>query len=151
MGFDVLYLPPIHPIGRVQRKGKNNALVATPDDVGSPWAIGAAEGGHKDILPALGTPADFAKLVASAAAQGIELDSDPEALIDYAARPEVARILHESQPYTGWAGFVESANTHAEYAAQAELAARLGLRVNTLATRCLPSRVQRFSRLTRCS
>jgi hypothetical protein len=58
--------------------------------------------------------------------------------LHYGGDPEVARILHESQPYTGWAGFVESANTHAEYAAQAELAARLGLRVNTLATRCLP-------------
>ncbi len=59
MGFDVLYFPPIHPIGRVQRKGKNNALVAQPDDVGSPWAIGADEGGHKAILPELGTLADF--------------------------------------------------------------------------------------------
>lgn len=58
--------------------------------------------------------------------------------LHYGGDPEVARILHESQPYTGWAGFVESANTHAEYATQAELAARLGLRVNTLATRCLP-------------
>jgi hypothetical protein len=58
--------------------------------------------------------------------------------LHYGGDAEVARILHESQPYTGWAGFVESANTHAEYAAQAELAARLGLRVNTLATRCLP-------------
>ena len=58
--------------------------------------------------------------------------------LHYGGDPEVARLLHESQPYTGWAGFVESANTHTEYAAQAELAARLGLRVNTLATRCLP-------------
>src|SRR6202011_4620159 len=55
MGFDVLYFPPIHPIGRINRKGPNNALVARPEDVGSPWAIGAAEGGHKDILPQLGT------------------------------------------------------------------------------------------------
>jgi predicted amidohydrolase YtcJ len=58
--------------------------------------------------------------------------------LHYGGDTEVARILHESQPYTGWAGFVESANTHAQYAAQAELAARLGLRVNTLVTRCLP-------------
>ena len=52
MGFDVLYLPPIHPIGRDKRKGRNNALTAEADDVGSPWAIGAAEGGHTDVLPA---------------------------------------------------------------------------------------------------
>ena len=57
--------------------------------------------------------------------------------LHYGGDAEVAHILHESQPYTGWAGFVESANTHAQYAAQAELAARLGLRVNTLVTRCL--------------
>ena len=54
MGFDVLYLPPIHPIGRVNRKGRNNALVAGADDVGSPWAIGAAEGGHDAIHPRAG-------------------------------------------------------------------------------------------------
>lgn len=54
LGFDVLYLPPIHPIGRAHRKGKNNAVQAQPDDVGSPWAIGGKEGGHKAILPALG-------------------------------------------------------------------------------------------------
>src|SRR5437660_6048080 len=59
MGFDVVYLPPIHPIGRVRRKGPNNALVAGPDDVGSPWAIGAAEGGHKSIHPQLGTLDEF--------------------------------------------------------------------------------------------
>ncbi len=76
MGFDVLYFPPIHPIGREQRKGKNNALTATPDDVGSPWAIGAAEGGHKDILPALGTLEDFHSLVAAATAEGLEIALD---------------------------------------------------------------------------
>ncbi len=54
MGFDVLYLPPIHPIGRERRKGKNNTLNAAPDDVGSPWAIGAVEGGHKAVHPDLG-------------------------------------------------------------------------------------------------
>ncbi|MEP7083664.1 MAG: alpha-1,4-glucan--maltose-1-phosphate maltosyltransferase, partial [Betaproteobacteria bacterium] len=76
LGFDVLYFPPIHPIGREKRKGRNNALVATPEDVGSPWAIGAAEGGHKDILPELGTADDFRRLVAAAAAVGIELALD---------------------------------------------------------------------------
>ena len=64
----MLYLPPIHPIGREQRKGRNNALVAEPDDVGSPWAIGADEGGHTAILPALGTLDDFRRLVAKARA-----------------------------------------------------------------------------------
>ncbi|SDE24242.1 alpha-1,4-glucan:maltose-1-phosphate maltosyltransferase [Variovorax sp. CF079] len=76
MGFDVLYFPPIHPIGRVQRKGKNNALVAKADDVGSPWAIGAAEGGHKSILPELGTAEDFRHLIAQAAGHGLEIALD---------------------------------------------------------------------------
>lgn len=76
MGFDVLYFPPIHPIGRVNRKGKNNTLTPGPDDVGSPWAIGAVEGGHKDILPELGTLADFRQLVQKAKEQGIELALD---------------------------------------------------------------------------
>ncbi|MDM0013299.1 alpha-1,4-glucan--maltose-1-phosphate maltosyltransferase [Variovorax sp. J22P168] len=76
MGFDVLYFPPIHPIGREQRKGRNNALVTEAGDVGSPWAIGAAEGGHKSILPELGTPEDFRRLVAAARAQGLEIAMD---------------------------------------------------------------------------
>jgi starch synthase (maltosyl-transferring) len=76
MGFDVLYFPPIHPIGRVNRKGTNNALRAKPDDVGSPWAIGAAEGGHKDILPQLGTFDDFDRLLNVARALGIEVALD---------------------------------------------------------------------------
>lgn len=76
MGFDVLYFPPIHPVGRVQRKGPNNKLASGPDDVGSPWAIGAAEGGHKDILPALGTPEDFRHLLARAAEHGLEIALD---------------------------------------------------------------------------
>jgi starch synthase (maltosyl-transferring) len=76
MGFDVLYLPPIHPIGRDKRKGRNNTLAAGPEDVGSPWAIGAAEGGHKHILPALGTPEDFRHLVAEAARHGLEIALD---------------------------------------------------------------------------
>lgn len=76
MGFDVLYLPPIHPIGRQFRKGKNNAVTAEPGDVGCPWAIGAAEGGHKAILPELGTLADFRRLVTKAAERGIEIALD---------------------------------------------------------------------------
>lgn len=76
MGFDVLYFPPIHPIGRLQRKGRNNTLTTETGDVGSPWAIGAAEGGHKDILPALGTAEDFRRLVAKAAHMGIDVAMD---------------------------------------------------------------------------
>ncbi|BCJ57455.1 alpha-1,4-glucan--maltose-1-phosphate maltosyltransferase [Micromonospora endophytica] len=76
MGFDVLYLPPIHPIGRVNRKGPNNSLVAGPDDVGSPWAIGADEGGHDAIHPDLGTPQDFRDFVVAAAAHGLEVAMD---------------------------------------------------------------------------
>ncbi|RKN35410.1 alpha-1,4-glucan--maltose-1-phosphate maltosyltransferase [Micromonospora musae] len=76
MGFDVLYLPPIHPIGRVNRKGPNNSLTAGPEDVGSPWAIGAAEGGHDAIHPDLGTAEDFRQFVAAAAEQGLEVAMD---------------------------------------------------------------------------
>lgn len=76
MGFDVLYLPPIHPIGRTFRKGKNNALTTTPEDPGSPWAIGAAEGGHKAIHPQLGTLEDFRRLVTKTREYGIELALD---------------------------------------------------------------------------
>ncbi len=76
MGFDVLYLPPIHPTGRLQRKGRNNALVAGPDDVGSPWAIGAAEGGHTAVHPQLGTLADFRRLVSRAQEHGLEIALD---------------------------------------------------------------------------
>lgn len=76
MGFDVLYLPPIHPIGRVNRKGPNNSLAAGPDDVGSPWAIGAAEGGHDAIHPALGTAEDFRRFVGAAGELGLEVAMD---------------------------------------------------------------------------
>jgi starch synthase (maltosyl-transferring) len=76
MGFDVLYLPPIHPIGHSFRKGKNNALSAGPDDVGSPWAIGAEEGGHKEIHPRLGTLNDFRQLVTKAQEHGMEIALD---------------------------------------------------------------------------
>ena len=64
MGFDVVYLPPIHPIGTVNRKGPNNTLDPGPDDVGSPWAIGSADGGHDAVHPDLGTIADFDAFVA---------------------------------------------------------------------------------------
>ena len=76
MGFDVLYFPPIHPIGRVNRKGRNNALIAGPGDPGSPYAIGAAEGGHDAIHPELGTLADFHRLRDAAAEHGLELALD---------------------------------------------------------------------------
>jgi starch synthase (maltosyl-transferring) len=76
MGFDVLYLPPIHPIGQAFRKGKNNALQAETEDVGSPWAIGAAEGGHKAIHPDLGTLEDFRHFLEAAKEHGIEIALD---------------------------------------------------------------------------
>jgi starch synthase (maltosyl-transferring) len=76
MGFDVLYLPPIHPISRTNRKGKNNAPLAGAGDSGSPWAIGAAEGGHKAIHPELGTIEDFRHLVSRAQEYGIEIAMD---------------------------------------------------------------------------
>jgi starch synthase (maltosyl-transferring) len=76
MGFDVLYLPPIHPIGRVRRKGPNNTLLAGPDDVGSPWGIGSTEGGHKAVHPDLGTLDDFRRLRVRAADLGIEIALD---------------------------------------------------------------------------
>ena len=76
MGFDVLYFPPIHPIGRSRRKGKNNTLDAKADDLGSPWAIGAAEGGHTAILGELGTAADFRRLVKKATELDIDIALD---------------------------------------------------------------------------
>ena len=76
MGFDVLYLPPVHPIGRTFRKGRNNAINAAPHDVGSPWAIGSDEGGHHDVHPQLGTIEDFRHLVAAAAERRIEVAID---------------------------------------------------------------------------
>jgi starch synthase (maltosyl-transferring) len=76
MGFDVLYLPPIHPIGATNRKGKNNALRAEPEDVGSPYAIGSGEGGHTAIHPLLGTIEDFRRLRDAAADHGMELALD---------------------------------------------------------------------------
>ncbi|MFJ6737891.1 alpha-1,4-glucan--maltose-1-phosphate maltosyltransferase [Streptomyces sp. NPDC091279] len=76
MGFDVVYLPPIHPIGTTHRKGRNNALSAGPDDVGVPWAIGSPEGGHDAVHPRLGTVEDFAWFVAQARAHDLEVALD---------------------------------------------------------------------------
>jgi starch synthase (maltosyl-transferring) len=76
MGFDVLYLPPIHPIGRTNRKGANNSVKASPGELGSPWAIGSEEGGHKAIHPELGTLEDFRHLVHAAEEKGMRLALD---------------------------------------------------------------------------
>ncbi|HID71618.1 MAG TPA: RNB domain-containing ribonuclease [Thermoplasmata archaeon] len=76
MGFDVLYFPPIHPIGRTNRKGRNNAPESRPEDPGSPWAIGSEEGGHKSVHPQLGTLEDFERLVRKAREFGIEIALD---------------------------------------------------------------------------
>ncbi|POX48712.1 alpha-1,4-glucan--maltose-1-phosphate maltosyltransferase [Streptomyces sp. Ru71] len=76
MGFDVVYLPPIHPIGTTFRKGKNNTLTAGPDDVGVPWAIGSPEGGHDAVHPQLGTIEDFDWFVRRAAEHGLEIALD---------------------------------------------------------------------------
>lgn len=78
MGFDILYFPPIHPIGRINRKGRNNSLNATPKDLGSPYAIGSAEGGHDAVHPELGTLEDFRALLQAAR------DNDLEVAIDFA-------------------------------------------------------------------
>lgn len=76
LGFDVVYFPPIHPIGRTFRKGKDNSLACEPSDPGSPWAIGGAEGGHYAVHPELGTLEDFAWLVAEARKIGVEIALD---------------------------------------------------------------------------
>jgi starch synthase (maltosyl-transferring) len=76
MGFDVVYLPPIHPIGRTHRKGRNNALTAGPGEPGSPWAIGGPEGGHTAVHPELGTLDDFDRFVEAAERRGLEVALD---------------------------------------------------------------------------
>jgi starch synthase (maltosyl-transferring) len=76
MGFDVVYLPPIHPIGKVHRKGRNNSVTAAPGDVGSPWAIGSDEGGHDAVHPDLGTIDNFDAFVAAAGDEGMEVALD---------------------------------------------------------------------------
>ncbi len=75
-GFDVLYLPPIHPIGKINRKGRNNSVISEPNDPGSPWAIGSEEGGHKAINPALGTMDDYQHLIREANRHGLEIALD---------------------------------------------------------------------------
>ena len=84
LGFDVLYLPPIHPIGRSFRKGPNNSLDAGPNDPGSPWAIGSAEGGHDAVEPGLGTIEDFDRFVEAARRHGLEIALD----LAYQASPD---------------------------------------------------------------
>jgi starch synthase (maltosyl-transferring) len=76
LGFDVLYLPPVHPIGRTNRKGRDGSVTAGPDDPGSPWAIGAAEGGHRSVHPELGTLEDLRRLVEAARDLDIEVALD---------------------------------------------------------------------------
>jgi len=76
LSFDVVYLPPVHPIGHTNRKGRNNTLTPDKNDVGSPWAIGAEEGGHDAINPELGTWADFDAMVAAAKGAGVEIALD---------------------------------------------------------------------------
>lgn len=76
MGFNVVYLPPVHPVGEVNRKGKNNATNAQPGDVGSPWAIGSKDGGHKSLHPDLGSMDDFVEFVQEANRQGLEIALD---------------------------------------------------------------------------
>ncbi|MBY6676412.1 DUF3416 domain-containing protein [Rhodococcus sp. BP-332] len=76
MGFDVVYFPPIHPIGKVNRKGRNNTLTPGPTDVGSPWAIGSSEGGHDAVHPELGTVKEFRALVTAARKLGLEIALD---------------------------------------------------------------------------
>ena len=76
MGFDILYMPPIHPIGQTNRKGANNGIKASPGEPGSPWAIGSAEGGHKSIAPELGTLDDFRHLLGAAKEKGLDIALD---------------------------------------------------------------------------
>jgi starch synthase (maltosyl-transferring) len=76
LGFDVLYLPPVHPIGETKRKGENNSVTAQPGEPGSPWAIGGKEGGHKSIHPQLGTMDEFSELIKKAEEKGIEIAMD---------------------------------------------------------------------------
>jgi starch synthase (maltosyl-transferring) len=93
MGFDTLYFPPIHPIGELKRKGKNNSLTATETDPGSPWAIGNRLGGHKSIHPQLGTLRDFQDLVKEARRLGIEIAMD----IAYQCAPDHPYVKEHPQ------------------------------------------------------
>ncbi len=93
MGFDVLYFPPIHPIGVTYRKGRNNHPEAGAGEAGSPWAIGGAEGGHKDVHPQLGTVEDFERLLAKAKDAGIEVAMD----IAFQASPDHPYVAEHPQ------------------------------------------------------
>lgn len=93
MGFDVVYLPPIHPIGMNFRKGRNNSVTAEPGDVGSPWAIGGAEGGHKSIHPELGTLEDFRALVRRSSELGMQVALD----IAFQAAPDHPYVKEHEQ------------------------------------------------------
>ena len=98
MGFDTVYFPPIHPIGEINRKGRNNTLIAAADDVGSPWAIGSRDGGHDAIHPALGSEAEFSSMLDHAADLGLEvaLDLALQAAPDHpwaAQHPEFFTVL----------------------------------------------------------
>ena len=97
LGFDVVYLPPIHPIGETYRKGRNNALVAAPGDVGSPWAIGSPEGGHKSIHPALGTLKEFQDFLWRAGELGMEVALD----IAFQCSPDHPYV-HEHPDWFRW-------------------------------------------------
>jgi starch synthase (maltosyl-transferring) len=96
LGFDVVYLPPIHPIGRVNRKGKNNNVVAAPGDVGSPWAIGSDEGGHKAIHPQLGTLEDFRFFVEKVREHNMEVALD----IAFQCAPDHPYVKEHPQWFT---------------------------------------------------
>ena len=96
MGFDVVYLPPIHPIGHTKRKGKNNALVASPGEPGSCWAIGNQDGGHKAVHPELGTVEDFAAFVAAAEEYGISIALD----IAFQCSPDHPYVQQHPQWFT---------------------------------------------------
>jgi starch synthase (maltosyl-transferring) len=96
MGFDILYLPPVHPIGRTYRKGPDNNLTANPGDPGSPWAVGGAEGGHKSVHPELGSLADFRALVAEARTLGMALALD----IAFQASPDHPYVKEHPEWFT---------------------------------------------------
>ena len=151
MGFDVLYLPPIHPIGHTHRKGKNNAPAGGPSDPGSPWAIGALEGGHKAIHPDLGTLDDFRRLMERAGTHGIEIALDiafqcspdhpyvkehrewfrirPDGTVQYAENPpkkyqDIFPLEFETRPMARIVGGVEERHCVLDRAGRADLSGR---------------------------
>lgn len=106
MGFDILYLPPVHPIGRTYRKGRDNSLTAKAEDPGSPWAVGGAEGGHKSLHPELGSLDDFRRLVAEARTLGMAVALD----IAFQASPDHPYVKEHPE----W--FVHRADGSIQYA-----------------------------------